>query len=547
MAERDPTGPRELTPRLAAVAALLFLFGALLRLYRVGEQVLLDDEWHALNAVHDQGYRWIFSHLGHADHSIPLTLLYEFFSRTIGLSEWTLRLPSVAAGIATLLLVPWLLRHWLKPGERVMLMALLAVSPMLVNYSRIARPYAMLALLGAAAIPLAWRWWQRQRPSPNAWAWYACTVFGAWLNPVTLATTTGPYLWFLPAALRAARRESRYGPLVRVCGMSIMMVSGLLLLLFVPLSVDWASLAVKSGVHEVTPGTARVALGLFAGTGFTLLALVMLALAVAGWAELHRRDAAFARYLLLTATAATIAVSLTGAAWIGEGIVLARYLVGLLPLFLALTALGLFRFIEWAMSGHGRVRTVQAMAGIALASLLVMSGPLLQQDFGRSQFLHHMYWQFDYDEERNPIRAALADVRTPDFYRDIAAAHPNGNAVIVEAPWWLESNWNALPLYQRVHKQQVRIGMIGGVCAGDLYGEIDPDTPGIALRNFLHLSALLEGRQQADYVVFRDQGPAGARSIAMDTGACLDAMQRAWGPPWRRDGNAWVFRPARGS
>lgn len=529
-----------------AAAALLFLAGALLRSFRIGEQVLLDDEWHALNAVQHQGYQWIFAHLGHADHSIPLTLLYEFFSRTIGLGEWTMRLPSVAAGIAILLLIPWLLRHWLKPGERLLLLALLAISPMLVNYSRIARPYALLALLAAAAVPLAWRWWQRQRPLPNAWAWYACTVLGGWLNPVTLATTTGPYLWFLPSALRAARRNSRYGPLIRVCGMSIMMVSGLALLLFVPLSVDWASLAVKSGVHEVTSETALVALSLFAGAGSTALALAMLAFATLGWFELQRRDRAFARYLLLIAAAATTAVSLSGAEWIGHGIVLARYLLGLLPLYLALVALGLLWFIEWVTHDANRVGTIQAIAGIALAGLLVLDGPLLTQDFGRSQFLQHMYWQFDYQEERNPIRAALADVRMPDFYRDIAKAHPGGEAIIVEAPWWLESNWNALPLYQQMHGQQVRIGFVGGLCAGTLYGETDPSVSGLAFRNFVHLRDLVKGKASADYVVFHTRGLPGARALPMDAERCLAALRDAYGEPWRRDEDAWVFRPGRG-
>ena len=82
-----------------AVGAV-FLFGLWVRAFRIGEQLILDDEWHALNAVQDHGYAWIFSHLGHADHSIPLTLLYEFFSHTIGLSEITMRAPSLLAGVA---------------------------------------------------------------------------------------------------------------------------------------------------------------------------------------------------------------------------------------------------------------------------------------------------------------------------------------------------------------------------------------------------------------------------------------------------------------
>ncbi|HSM69348.1 MAG TPA: hypothetical protein VK830_06510 [Xanthomonadales bacterium] len=523
-------------------AAGVLLLGAVLRAYRIGQQLILDDEWHALNAVQDHGYRWIFSHLGHADHSIPLTLLYEFLSRTTGLDEWTMRLPLLLAGIALLVLLPWLLRHWLRPAERLLLMALLAISPLLINYSRIARPYALLALLAAAAIPTAWRWWQRRSPTPNAWAWYACALISGWLNPVTLATTTAPFLWFLPSALRAARRDSRYGPLLRACGMSVMLASGLVLLLFVPLSVDWASLAVKSGVHAITPETPWVALTLFAGTGSTWLALAMLALAVTGWVELQRREAGLARVLLLIGAAAAAAVLATGAAWIGHGIVVARYLIGLLPLYLALAAIGTITVAQWLVARAGLAGASPGLLAALVVPVLLLAGPLPDLDYRHSQFLHHMAWQFDYRSDRNPIRAALADVRVPDFYRDIAAAHPDGGALIVEAPWHLESNWNPLPLYQQAHGQRVQVGFVGGLCAGSLYGELRGDVEGLEFRNFVRLADLLNGPAEADYLVFRHHGLPGARPIAMDTAQCEAALTATLGPPWRSTDTALVFR-----
>jgi hypothetical protein len=525
-----------------ATAAAVLLLGASLRAYRLGQQLILDDEWHALNAVQDHGYGWIFSHLGHADHSIPLTLLYEFLSRTTGLDELTMRLPSLLAGIALLVLLPWLLRHWLRPSERLLLLALLAISPLLINYSRIARPYALLALLAAAAIPTAWRWWQRRNPTPNAWGWYACALVSGWLNPVMLATTSAPLLWFLPSAARAAWRDSRYGPLLRACGMSVMLASGLVLLLFVPLSVDWASLAVKSGVHAVTPEALWVALTLFAGTGSAWLTLAMLALAVTGWVELQRRDTAFARYLLMVAAAAITAVVLTGAEWIGHGLVVARYLIGLLPLYLALAAIGMITAAQWLVTRMGQFRLPYDVLATLAVPVLLWFGPLPGMDYRGSQFLHHMAWQFDYHPDRNPIRAALADVRVPEFYRDIATAHPDGGAVIVEAPWHLESNWNALPLYQQVHGQRVQVGFVGGLCAGQLYGELRGDVEGLEFRNFVRLEDLLAGRAEADYLVFRHRALPGARPIDMDAARCEAALTAALGPPWRRTDTALVFR-----
>jgi hypothetical protein len=153
-----------------------------------------------------------------------------------------------------------------------------------------------------------------------------------------------------------------------------------------------------------------------------------------------------------------------------------------------------------------------------------------------------MAWQFDYRLDRNPIRAALADVRVPEFYRDIATAHPDGGAVIVEAPWHLESNWNALPLYQQVHGQRVQVGFVGGLCAGQLYGELRGDVEGLEFRNFVRLEDLLAGRAEADYLVFRHRALPGARPIDMDAARCEAALTAALGPPWRRTDTALVFR-----
>ncbi len=176
-------------------AGLILVLGALVRFYRVGDQIILDDEWHALNVVQNTGYAFIFSHLGHADHCIPLALLYEWFSHTIGLSEFTMRLPSLVAGVLIIAAFPLLMRPWLSRDERVMTAALLALSPFLINFSRVARPYSLLTLLSGCSLPLAWRWWKSERWGFGL-AWYFAAVLAAWLNPVSLAIATAPFLWF---------------------------------------------------------------------------------------------------------------------------------------------------------------------------------------------------------------------------------------------------------------------------------------------------------------------------------------------------------------
>jgi len=524
---------------------LLFLLGAFLRLYRVDRQLILDDEWHALNAVQDHGYAWIFSHLGHADHSIPMALLYEWFSRGAGLDELAMRAPSLLAGMLALAVLPLLWRRWLGRGELLLFTGLLAISPFLVNYGRIARPYALLALLAGASVVLAWRWWQGQPGAQrrlDGAGWFACVVLAAWLNPVSLAVSAAPFLWFAGCAGGSALRRRNLRPARRLAALGLAVAAGTAALLYVPLSTDFASLAVRAGFHAVRPGTFAEAMTLFAGSGHTPAVLAMGACAVLGWFALLRRDREFAWYLLLVAATATLAVALTGAAWIVYGLVLARYLIGLLPVFLALAAIGLAD--AWRR-GAARARLPAAAAGFAAPAFLLalfFAGPLPGLDAGRSQFTHHMWHQFDYRAERNPIRQALAWVEPDPFYAEIARLHPDGDAVIVEAPWYLESNWNPLPLYQSVHHQRVVVGFVGGLCGGKLYGELRPEAEGLRFRQFARLRDVLDGTFPADYLVLRSARPPGARNMDIDPEQCESAARRALGEPWRTSGGALVFR-----
>ena len=537
---------RHSVPGRWLVVGVVVIFGILIRLYRVGEQLILDDEWHALNAVQNHDYWWIFSHFGQADHSIPLALLFEFFSRTTGLDEITMRLPSLLAGILTLLVIPLLMRPWLKRNEIIVLVGLIAISPFLINYSRIARPYALVALLAGASLPLAWRWWHAKDRGSGT-AWFTCTVLAAWLNPVSLAVTAGPFLWFAGDSLAALWRTHDRQKLYRLVFMGVAISAAVALLMYIPLTNDFASLANKTGTHQVEPTTFLVALSLFSGSGH-LLVVVAIALAFAfGCLTLYRRDPPFFSFLSIIAGAATLAIVFTGAAWIKYGLVLARYLIGFLPLFLALTAVGLVQ------SGHHLTKLLhlptaadQVLTSLALL-ILLLSGPLPRMDFRTSQFVHHMSNQFDYDPDRNPFRSALKTVIPESFYEDIANANPAGDAVVVEAPWYLESQWNPLPLYQAVHGQRVMAGFIGGVCADSLYGELRKDVKGMDFANFTTLEKVIAGKVQVDYLVLRSRGIPGSREIPMDFAKCESFVRSALGEPWRTTDTAQVFRIARDS
>ena len=111
---------------------LAVLVGGWLRAFRLLDQVPVDDEWHSIHRLLGQGYSAIALSFGLVDHCIPLTLYLKLAADTIGLSDPVLRLPSFAAGLATLVLCPLVVRRHLGRRGSHLFAWLLAVSPLLV-------------------------------------------------------------------------------------------------------------------------------------------------------------------------------------------------------------------------------------------------------------------------------------------------------------------------------------------------------------------------------------------------------------------------------
>jgi predicted membrane-bound mannosyltransferase len=137
--------------------------GAFLRLDGVSHELIVSDEWHGLHAAALVGYGELFSLMTPGATSIPLNLYYKALLDTVGWSEFGLRLPSLLAGIAALVVLPLVSRPWLGLRARATFSALLAISPMLVFYSRYSRPYALVVLLTFVGLVACHTWWQTGR------------------------------------------------------------------------------------------------------------------------------------------------------------------------------------------------------------------------------------------------------------------------------------------------------------------------------------------------------------------------------------------------
>jgi len=150
--------------------------GAALRFYRLGADSLWVDEFATLDLARHSPSDIV--HLSSGTNFIPplYFLLVHAALRTLGESEFSLRLLSAVAGICTIA-VAWLLtRNITRSVTAAGSMAgLLAISPLHLWYSQEARPYALLLFFACCALLSL----ERATRTNSVLAWTLFTLSGA--------------------------------------------------------------------------------------------------------------------------------------------------------------------------------------------------------------------------------------------------------------------------------------------------------------------------------------------------------------------------------
>lgn len=521
----------------AAFGFCWFVAGAWLRYYQLDLQILVEDEWHALHKILRSGFADIYLSFGRSDHSIPLALYDRWLMLHGGLTEWTMRMPMFASGIALLAVAPLLIRRDADRATRALWAGLLAVSPLLVYFSKIARPYSITVLAVFIAVIAVRRWW-RDGGAGSAVAYVAGASTAAWLHPVTLGFTLLPLAYFGVLSLRAVRQDR--GPLLRLAGIAAVLLLALAATVGPPIYHDWDAMAAKTGEHAITVASLYRTGLMLAGTTSPVVLLVVAALGAYGAIVLWRRDREIVHFFALLVGGYWALLALSGATWIEHPLVQARYLLIVLPFLLFATATGaiaLARRAAWPAA-------VPIMA-VALPLALLALGPLPRSFYYPNQFLGHARFQYDYDEGKNPY-VTQAPKETLSAFYDELAERPPASVTLIETPWNLESQFNPLPFYQQRHRQLIKVGMVNGVCGERSFGEYPESERGLRMRHVAHLSAVLAGKRYgADYLVVHRTpwtiAPGVPPTQWPDIEACLPLIRARLGAPSYSDDRIAVF------
>jgi len=354
-----------LSPWLAAAVCS----GVALRLWGLSGQILFGDELHALQTAVNLNLGRIVTTYRLADHCMPMSgydrLLVDL---GLALSELAVRAPAVLAGLLSLVVLPLAISRVADRGTTTVFAWFLALSPTLVFYSRIARPYAVIVLLGFSAAACFWRFRETGRAR---WA-VAYAVFAAaavWSHPGVGPFVAAPLAFGGVEALLGPRPE-RLRRLIAVAGTGLLFAA-LVALFLVP---AWASflrlLRAKGAVSEPAAWEVGGAMMLQAGSAAPWAAGSFWALVAVGVWVLWRRNRVFALYCGALFFAQLGSLIVFRPYLVELAVVLNRYLLVALPLILLWAAHGVSGL--WSLS---RVRSLGRAVVVAGGLSLVATHP----------------------------------------------------------------------------------------------------------------------------------------------------------------------------
>jgi hypothetical protein len=519
-------------PRTLAGFGAAFLVGAALRLWMLPTQILVDDEWHLVHRLLGDPSLASVATLGEQDHSVGLGIGAWLLMQVTTLDELLLRLPSVVAGVLLVGVVPALAVRFAGRPTAIVLGWLLAVSPLLCFFSRIARPYAITTLLVSVG-GFALHRWLRGAGTRAALVYVVTTAAAAVFHLAALPAAMAPFVvWpFVPAEIRPSPWRT-----VRLGLATILAVAAAMAL---PALQSGGTVLAKVQTDHMNLSTASGMLELFAGTGHPVAVAVLATFGMVGAVTLVRHDRPFALHVLLVIGLQLAAVVVSGAAAIHVAIVAARYAIVVLPLVLLLVASGL-------VAVAARIGTNSPdVVGMAGAAALLVIGPMGWVYRYPNDFTNHISYAADplpgrYFERFRPTTISA-------FYTDTLAARPAGSTTIVEAPWFFY--FHDLAYLQRLHRQHVLIGFVDEASGTVRGGEVARDERHLRLRTAVHLGdrARLKERGVEFVVLHRDptqelRWPTGVTETPVDMRAWETRYREWFGAPVFEDPQLVVFQ-----
>lgn len=433
---------------------IIVLLAFYLRVWNISGQIVMDDEMHALRAIQHDSLLFIFSHFYIADVCTPLALIYKFISNTIGLSEFTMRLPSLIFGLGLVIAFPLFVWRVIDAKTAFFFCVFLAISPLLIFYSRFARPYSIIAFCGPLSVFVQYYWIQKRQ---KRWAllYILSATLSVYFHILSIAYVCTPLLITAAISLINQKKE-RNKLLLGTLYQGALFVLMLVALYAAPFFTSAQNLLGKSCDDMITYKTIAVGFSLISGTSNCALSFILLALIVSGVLILLEHDRILTIFLVAPSLTLFIAIIFSKAAIIHVPLVFVRYMIPAVPVMLLFAAIALAHFLTITFASRSKAgQCFCVLILFVFFTLLYFFGPLPRLYTSPNNFTTHQSIQGNYADA---FYDKKVNIPVSKFYYNLSK--DNEAYSIIEAPWYYYDHFNRFHMYQKIHKKSVIIGFM---------------------------------------------------------------------------------------
>lgn len=553
---------------------LIFISGVFFRVYRLDQQLLLDDEWHSIWHSNSYTMKWLFENFVPGATAIPLNLYNRFMLEYFHWSEIFLRVPNLLAGILVLPVFYYFINKLISKTIAFYFLALIAFSPFLIFYSRSSRPYSIFLLFTFSAVVSMYL---LLRDGKNRYLWFFsitsffATYFHLFALPASLTVLGYAYL----LKLASGKNLLSLGNRIKVACSLKQLVNATLIYL-IPVFIFYFN-PIKNGMLNMLPKvtdfnlSAHLIYGLLelmSGTENKICIVLFLFLFFLSLKRILSSEQKILGTMIVLVFISYIIALYVSKPWLAESmpIVFLRYTVIFVPFYCMMVVIGADCLVGFAVKKiNNKVlfkKNYLSTMCILFLSVYFFITPLPGLYRGQNNFMLHsayhesykkLNWDRAYVSQFHPV-LEINIQNMPRFYKMLQKEHEKFS--IIEYPLPVEDHYNILYYYQHFHQKKVIAGFFQGsykerqmIPAKPLGHYLDGDIEKRRLRfkSFVEISDLQRIRGiGAKYIVIHKelmaeiQGklPSGRfkHSVIM-----MEKYKQEFGDPIFEDQWIWVF------
>ncbi|MBF0100013.1 MAG: glycosyltransferase family 39 protein [Desulfobacterales bacterium] len=475
--------------------SIAILIGFILRYYNLPYQILLDDEWHALDYVPGKSLFYLLTHWGLSANSIPMNIYLYCLLHTIGWSELVLRFLPLVFGMLCVIIFPFFGKKIAGNRVAIFFALLLAISPFLIFYSRESRAYGATSFLVFFSI-ISLYFWIISGRSRYAVAYVFSGALSVYFHLFALVGVLSPFGFIIPYWLSSDNRKNekihiKLAHIIIVLLSVFILISVLLgtALVLSPFpmvkSEDYASIESFIGVLSLLSGVANP----------FYIALFMCML-IWGFVLLCKRRILLSGMLFFVVLFYVLSIISVKHDSINMSLEIARFSICIFPISYLLVAISTDHLLSRIETSRiiSRIQygtiLIPNLIGFCIIIVLFLEGPLLSIYGMVNNFTNHVLFQYSYEKKSwecsfNP--------NFPIYKKDINAFYlwlstQENTKKIIEYPMYIGSSFNFYYFYQYVHQKEVIGGYITNIAIlypsiGKIFGNYYIDFPLSRIKN----------------------------------------------------------------